>query len=202
VRAFVAGLVAGYGIAIPVGPITLLIFDTALRRGFAAALPAAAGAASADLVYAAAAAVAGVALARWLEPYARTLQLVGAGILLAIAGYRMWQLFRPAPAAEEEVPRSPLRTYAEFLGLTLTNPLTVTYFAALILALQGDVLSGTGGKVLFVAGAFVASFSWQGFLAALGSLLHHRLTDRARLATGIAGNVLIALLALRLAVGV
>jgi threonine/homoserine/homoserine lactone efflux protein len=201
-RAFVAGLVAGYGIAIPVGPITLLIFDTALRRGFLAALPAAAGAATADLVYASAAAVAGVALAHWLEPYARPLQLIGAGVLLAIAAYRMWQLFRPANAATDEVPRSPLRTYAEFLGLTLTNPLTVTYFTALILALQGDALAGLGGKALFVAGAFVASFSWQTFLAATGSLLHHRLSDRARFLTGIAGNVLIALLALRLAVGV
>jgi threonine/homoserine/homoserine lactone efflux protein len=200
-RAFLAGVVAGYGIAIPVGPITLLIFDTALRRGFLAALPAAAGAASADLIYATAAAVAGVALARWLEPYARPLQLIGAGVLLAIAAYRMRQLFRPAREVAEEVPRSPLRTYAEFLGLTLTNPLTVTYFAALILALQGDVLAGNGGKALFVGGAFLASFSWQAFLAAAGSLLHHRLTDRARLVTGIAGNVLIALLALRLAVG-
>jgi len=198
----VAGLAAGFGIAIPVGPITLLIFDTALRRGFAAAMPAAAGAASADFLYASAAAVAGVALSGWLAPYARPLQLVGAGVLLFIAGYRMWQLVRPAVAAPEEVPRSPVRTYAEFLGLTLTNPLTITYFAALILALQGDTLATAGGKAAFVAGAFAASFSWQALLAATGSLLHHRLGERARLATGIVGNVLIVLLAIRLAAGV
>jgi len=201
-RAFVAGLAAGYGIAIPVGPITLLIFDTALRRGFVAALPAAAGAASADFLYASAAAIAGVALSGWLAPYSRPLQLVGAAALLAIAGYRMWQLLRPAVAAPEEVPRSPVRTYAEFLGLTLTNPLTVTYFAALILALQGDTLAGAGSKAAFVSAAFLASFSWQALLAGAGALLHHRLTDRARLVTGIAGNVLIVLLAIRLAVGV
>jgi threonine/homoserine/homoserine lactone efflux protein len=201
-RAFVAGLAAGYGIAIPVGPITLLIFDTALRRGFVAALPAAAGAATADFLYASAAAIAGVALSGWLAPYARPLQLIGAVVLLAIAAYRMWQLVRPPAASPGDVPRSAVRTYAEFLGLTLTNPLTVTYFAALILALQGDTLAGTGGKAAFVVGAFAASFSWQALLAGAGALLHHRLTERARLATGIAGNVLIVLLAIRLAAGV
>jgi arginine exporter protein ArgO len=114
----------------------------------------------------------------------------------------MWQLLRPAVAPPEDVPRSPVRTYAEFLGLTLTNPLTITYFAALILALQGDTLATAGGKAAFVAGAFAASFSWQALLAATGALLHHRLGERARLATGIVGNVLIVLLAIRLAAGV
>jgi hypothetical protein len=33
VRASLEGVIAGYGIAIPVGPITLLIFDTAQGRG-------------------------------------------------------------------------------------------------------------------------------------------------------------------------
>jgi threonine/homoserine/homoserine lactone efflux protein len=199
VRAFLEGVVAGYGIAIPVGPITLLIFDTALRRGFAAALPASAGAATADLLFASAAAVAGVALAELLAPYAEPMRLVGAAVLLAIALYRSWQLLRPARTVRADPERSPIRTYAAFLGLTLTNPLTVTYFAALILALQGDTLAGGSAKALFVGGAFLASFSWQILLAGVGALLHRRLPARARLATGVAGNVLIVLLAVRLA---
>jgi len=201
VRAFLEGVVAGYGIAIPVGPITLLILDTALKRGFAAAVPASAGAATADLIYASAATIAGVALAELLEPYADPLRYLGAGVLLAIAVYRFRQLFRPASATRAEVHRSPLRTYLSFLGLTLTNPLTVTYFAALILALQGDTLAGGVAKFLFVAGAFLASLSWQVLLAGVGALLHRRLPASARLATGIAGNLLILLLAVRLAAG-
>ena len=34
IPAFVAGVVAGYGIAIPVGAIAVLIVETGLRRGF------------------------------------------------------------------------------------------------------------------------------------------------------------------------
>jgi arginine exporter protein ArgO len=201
VRAFLEGVVAGYGIAIPVGPITLLIFDAALRRGFSAALPASAGAATADLIYASAAAIAGVALAELLEPYADSLRYVAAGVLVAIAVYRFRQLFRPPGTTRADVQRSPLRTYLSFLGLTLTNPLTVTYFAALILALQGDTLAGGVAKALFVAGAFLASLSWQVLLAGVGTLLHRRLPSRARLATAVAGNLLIVLLAVRLVAG-
>lgn len=152
-------------------------------------------------MFASAAAVAGLALAELLEPYARPLRFVGAGILLAIALVRFWQHLRPAGSTRPDPERSPVRTYVSFLGLTLTNPLTVTYFAALILALQGDTLAGSMAKLLFVGGAFLASFSWQVLLAGVGSLLHRRLPVRARLATGIAGGFLIALLAVRLAAG-
>jgi len=199
VKALLEGAVAGFGIAIPVGPITILVFETALRRGFWSALPGAAGAASADFLFAATAAVAGTGLATWLEPHARTLRVTGATVLIAIAAYRMWSLFhRPEGRSPKPPDRSPWRTYLAFLGLTLTNPLTITYFAALIVGLQGDTLSGPGSKGLFVIGAAGASLSWQALLAAAGSVFHRRMPAGARLVTGVAGNLVIALLAVRL----
>ena len=62
---------AGYGIAIPVGAIAILIVDMGLRRGFGLGFMAGAGAAAADFIYASLAAVAGAndegsaALAGW-----------------------------------------------------------------------------------------------------------------------------------------
>jgi threonine/homoserine/homoserine lactone efflux protein len=49
-QAALAGLVAGYAIAIPVGAIAVLIIHTALTQGLRAGLAAGAGAATADLV--------------------------------------------------------------------------------------------------------------------------------------------------------
>jgi arginine exporter protein ArgO len=195
------GVVAGYGIAIPVGPITILIFDTALRRGFWTAAPAAAGAASADLAYASVAAAVGIGLADALRPHAHAFRLASATILLAIAAFRMWTLFRtPARDGVPEGPaRSAGRTYVTFLGLTLSNPLTITYFAALIVGLQGGALDSGLARGLFVVGAASASLSWQLFLAGAGSLLHRRMPTGARTVTGVAGNLVIALLAVRLA---
>jgi arginine exporter protein ArgO len=173
-----------------------------MRRGFAGAVPAAMGAASADLTYAAVAAVAGIAVATALAPYERRIQLVSAAVLAGIVAFRMARLLR----AREDAPRGstgdgPFATYAGFLALTLVNPLTVTYFAALILGLGDDTLGSGADRALFVIGAFVASAAWQLVLAGAGALLHHRLPERALLATALFGNVLIAALAVRLALG-
>lgn len=196
------GVLAGLGIAVPVGAIAVLIVDLAMRRGFARAFPAAIGAATADLTYAAVAALAGIAVASALAPYQRRIQLASAALLGGIVAYRMARLFQ----AREDAPTDPtgdgpLATYAGFLALTLVNPLTVTYFAALILGLGDDALGSGADKALFVVGAFVASAGWQMVLAGAGAVLHRRLPARARLATALLGNVLIAALALRLALG-
>jgi threonine/homoserine/homoserine lactone efflux protein len=204
VRALFEGILAGLGIAVPVGPIAVLLVDLSTRRGFAHALPAAIGAASADLTYAAVAAVVGLAVADTVGSFAGPLRAISVVALLAIVMIRTRELLRDrrrdAGTSVERVDPSPVRTYGTFLGLTLLNPVTITYFAALILGLQDDALAGTGAKALFVAGAFAASASWQVLLIAAGAVLHHRLPERAQLVTGAIGNLVILGFAVRLAV--
>jgi arginine exporter protein ArgO len=200
-RAFIAGVVAGYGIAIPVGAIGVLIIDAAIRHGFRTAAAAGAGAAGADRAYAAIAAVFGSALASVLAPIAIPLRVASVVVLIAIAVRGLLVLRRDARAEPAAVADPPglSRTFSVFLGLTLLNPMTVVYFAALILG-----LSSTGGgpleKVAFVAGAGLASLSWQTLVAFLGSRLHHRLSTRARLVTGLVGNLVVLFLAGAIAV--
>ena len=59
----------------------------------------------------------------------------------------------------------------------------------------GHGLGGTGSdpveKIAFVAGACVASLSWQTLIAAAGAALHRRLAPRLRLAVGVIGNVIV-----------
>lgn len=201
-RAFAEGALAGLGIAVPVGAIAVLIVDLAMRRGFARAVPATLGAASADLTYATVAVLAGTAVGSTLQPHQRTIELVSAGVLAAIVVYRTWKLLRPVGVERpRRTAEGPLRTYGSFLALTLVNPMTVTYFAALILGLGPDTLGSSTDKALFAAGAGIASAAWQLLLAATGALLHHRLSERARVATGLFGNLLIAAFAVRLALG-
>ena len=72
--------------------------------------------------------------------------------------------------------------------------MTVVYFAALILGLSSTG-AGPLEKLAFVAGAGIASLSWQTLVAFAGSRLHHRLSTRARLATGLIGNLVVLALA-------
>ena len=210
--ALVAGIVAGYAIAIPVGPIAVLIFETGLRRGLETGLAAGAGAASADLFYATLAGLVGGALAAAIAPVIVPARIVGAALLVFVAArlllgattlarHRAMGSEEAALAsAETEVARAPgrsrFRTYLLFLGLTIVNPATFLYFGALMLGLSAAT-SGEG-RVLFVVGAFGASLSWQSLLAVAGALLHGRLPDRLQAATRALGSVIILGFAARL----
>jgi arginine exporter protein ArgO len=149
--------------------------------------------------------VLGSAVSEALEPLEEPLRLVSVAVLLAIAAVRTWQLLGVRPQGvraprERRSDRGGAPTYLAFLGLTLLNPVTVAYFAALIIGLQADALAGPSAKSLFVIGAFVASASWQLTLVGAGGLLHQRLPPNATLVTGLVGNAVIVLLAVRLAI--
>ncbi len=85
IAAFVAGLAAGYGIAIPVGAVAVLIVETGIRFGGRTAAAAGAGAASADGIYAAVAALFGAALAGVLTPWERPLRAAAVVVLAALS---------------------------------------------------------------------------------------------------------------------
>ena len=109
---------------------------------------------------------------------------------------------REIPPGVEAAERggSARRTYLVFLGLTLLNPVTVTYFAALILGLTATG-AGPAEKAAFVAGAFLASLSWQLLIAAVGAFLHRRLPPRLRAGVILLGNAIILLFAAVIAAG-
>src|SRR2546428_473288 len=192
--AFIVGALAGYAIAIPVGPIALLILHTGTREGLRPALAAGAGAASADLVYSALAMLAGPALVALVAPALRPARLVAAALLLALA---LRGLVAPERGEGTREPAGTRRTYATVLGLTLLNPSTVIYFASLSVGLP-TISAEPAARAAFVAGAALASLSWQWLLAAAGSALHGRLPPRLRLATSVLSAVIIGGLALKI----
>lgn len=191
---FFTGVLAGFGIAIPVGAIALLIVETGMRCGFRCGASAGAGAASADLFYAGAAVAGGAAIASTMQTVETPFRLLSGVVLAALAlnGLRRVRNDRSAPPTIEVADGGELlRTYGKFLGLTIINPLTVVYFASFIVGLGlADGLTAVEG-VWFVAGAFIASLSWQTLLAALGAFAGARLSHRFRTLTVVLGNLIV-----------
>ena len=201
--AFFTGALAGAAIAIPVGAIAVLIIDLGLRRGFRSAAAAGLGAATADGTYASVAALGGVAAANLLAPIETPLRLVAVVALVAVA---LLGLRRALATAADRQPSAGgtagtaavWSTYLRFLALTLLNPQTVIYFAALILGLPG-LGPGLAERTAFALGAFTASAAWQLTLAAVSSVGHRRLPARFKVAISVFGNVLILAFALGIA---
>lgn len=189
---FTAGAIAGYGIAIPVGAVTILIVNTSLRCGFRVGLIAGAGAATVDLFYASIAMLAGAAIVVVLEPVAFELRLLSGLLLLALALYGLWRGLNPPKTGAEVIGGcKPMRTYWQFTLITLVNPMTVVYFTALILGMDPSQKLTPGDQLMFVLGAALASLSWQTFIAALGGLGKQHLSLRFQRLAVVCGNLII-----------
>ena len=197
-QAFLLGVAAAYAIAIPVGPIAVLILRTGVRRGLRAAAAAGAGAATADLVFATIAMLFGAAAAGFLAPILPVARIVAAVALAVIAVRGL--LAAPEPLERETGATRTGNTYLLFLGLTMLNPPTVIYFVTLAIALP-EVSADLASRAAFVVGAFLASLSWQEVLAVGGAMLHGRLTPRLQRTTAVVSSVIILALAARIALG-
>ncbi|MFI0465323.1 LysE family transporter [Saccharopolyspora sp. 5N102] len=206
IAALVAGLLAGYGIAIPVGAVATYLVALTARTSLKIGACAALGVATADGTYALIAAIGGSALAQALQPIMLPLRWVSGLVLItlavrggaaAIGQYREHSAVGRIDAAGEPV--SPARAYLGLWGITMLNPTTVIYFAALVLGSQTTLVSDHLEQAVFVLAAFAASASWQLLLASGGALLGRVLTGRrGRLITAMLSSTLITVLALRL----
>lgn len=202
--AFLAGLVAGYGIAVPVGAIAVLVMSLTARTSLAVGASAAMGVATADGLYAAVAVLGGAALAGVIAPIAVPLRWVAALVLLALALHTAVSAIRHhrGPARERLGLGTPRRAYLGVLALTLLNPMTIIYFGALVLGRQAGAALGPAESLAFVIAAFLASTSWQLLIATSGSLVGKLLSGRrGRLVTALTSSVIILVLACALLLG-
>ena len=198
--AFWEGVIAGLGVAMPVGPIAVLIVAVGLRRGFQSGFMAGAGVASVDIFYAGVAALLGEALVLVLSPYKDMLRLVSALLLFGIGVFGIWRARKTSSTGEAKqiLIEGKLRVYAQFFGLTLINPMTIIYFSALIISREVNQVVTFGEKVEFVAGAGLASLLWQTLLAALGATARRNLSPRLQLFASLLGNMVVIGFGLRI----
>jgi arginine exporter protein ArgO len=197
--ALVMGVAAGLAVALPVGPVALLVVQEGLARGFRIAAGAAVGVAAVDTLYAVAATTAGGGVARLLDGHALVVRVVSAMALVAVAAWGLRQTIAAragsgAPTAAAWLERAtPSRTFARFVGLTAVNPLTALAFVSVAVGLAPRL--GGAGRAAFVVGVACASAAWQLTLAATGSTLRTRLGDSARTWLSVVGHGAVVVLA-------
>lgn len=188
--ALVDGMVAGYGIAIPVGAISVLLITLAMEKGFRPGLIAALGVSTVDLTFAAIAMVAGSAVLAILTPYEDVLRIVSGVTLIALAIYGLMKL-RRLGKDEEGVGLSEGRLFLQFFVLTALNPFTVVYFMALITGNGSDWDFSWQEMVWFTLGAGLASLSWQLVLVYIGATAKRFFSRRFLVVTVILGNIVV-----------
>ena len=174
-----AGLAAGFAIAMPVGAIAVLILREGMVRGIRTGLAAGAGCATVDLVYCALAVALGASLAEVIEAWLPTLALVSGLVIIGIGVFQLVAARREQPTESAEIaPGSRLKVYGRFVALTALNPATIVYFLALS-AVVTTVTTSAAGPVVFVLATGLASLLWQSGLGVVGGLVGANVSDRA-----------------------
>jgi len=184
------GILLGFSIAAPVGPIGVLCIRRTLTDGWASGLVSGLGAATADAFYGSVAGFGLTFISSLLLGQRTWLSLIG-GLFLCYLGVRTL-LSKPAETAASASGKGLLGSYVSTLFLTLTNPMTILSFAAIFTGVgitnsAGDYTS----SALLVGGVFIGSTLWWLTLAGGASLFRDRFnTNSLRWINRISGVVL------------
>jgi len=185
---FLSGLALGFSIAAPVGPIGLLCIRCTLTHGRLNGFLCGLGAATADAIYGAIAALGLSAVTSFLLGTQTWLQL-GGGLFLVWLG---WKTLRAPPP----VPRAPaagahVGGYFSTLVLTLANPMTILSFVGIFAGL-GATAGGARPAVWLVLGVFLGSAAWWLVLSAAAGWLGDRLGQGGLRTVNLASGLIIA----------
>lgn len=169
------GLLLGFSIAAPVGPIGVLCIRRTLADGRLAGFLSGLGAATADMLYGAVAAFGLTAVMNLLVSAQSWLRAVG-GLFLLYLGIRT---FFAKPASESASARATglFSAYASTFLLTVTNPMTILAFLGIFSAiLPSNGTNDAASSASLVLGVFLGSAFWWLALSGLVGLFRERFT--------------------------
>lgn len=188
-QALLVGFGLGFLVALQLGPMSLFLIRSTLRRGWGVGLAIGAGIAVVDSLYAAAGA-AGAASLLTIGPLRLILGLVGAAVLIVLGIRTLYSAFRVRQGLEvpSEV-ADPRRAFLTSVAATASNPTTIASWAAIFAAASvAGATDSSGGAVALVAGVALGSLAWVTVLATVIAIVRRAAGERAiRTADAVAG---------------
>ncbi len=194
----IKGLLIGFLISIPVGPIAVLCIQRTLNRGKYHGLVTGLGAATSDLVYAILGAFGFSFVINLIEKNQFAIELIGAGIILLFGIY----LFNTNPVknlttANGKKKESYFQDFFTAFGLTITNPLIMLLFIALFARFSFiEVETSLWQLIVGFFFIFLGAALWWGFLTASVNLFRSKINLRGLHLINKITGILLMLLAI------
>ncbi len=174
---FIKGILIGFAIAAPVGPIGILCIRRTLSGRYALGLFTGFGAGLADTFYGAVAGFGLASISDFITYYDFYLRLFG-GLLVAWIGFSIFRAHPGAMTQDSKVEGSLFNAFTSAFFLTLSNPITLLVFAAAFAAIGVKPVDDSLSQAsLLVAGVFVGATTWWLSLSTAVHLMHHKLTE-------------------------
>lgn len=144
---FLKGVLIGFAMAVPIGPIGIMCIRKTLAEGHSRGLIIGLGAATADSLYGSIAAFGLTFVSDAIASQQFWVRLIGGGLLLFL-GMRTFRAQRKDPIAPFDN-KGLLGSYVSTFLLALTNPLTIFAFVAVFAAF------GLGHRLIIVSACFL-----------------------------------------------
>jgi threonine/homoserine/homoserine lactone efflux protein len=184
------GLIIGFAMAVPIGPIGIMCIRKTLAEGHSRGLIIGLGAATADSLYGGIAAFGLTFVSEVIASQHLWLSLAGGGLLLFL-GIRTFRAKRKDPIVPFDE-KGLLGSYISAFLLALTNPLTIFAFVAVFAAF------GLGHRVIFISacilvlGVFAGSSLWFLVLGYVATLFRKKLdASGLRWVNRISGSLIV-----------
>lgn len=156
---FVKGLIVGFCLAAPVGPIAAICVQRTISKRWISGVLSGMGAAVADAVYGAVAAFGATIISEFLITERQWLQRIG-GAILILLGLRLI-FFTKLEERKNGANRGLVGDFMSTFVLTLTNPMTFVAFAAIFTTMGiGAVRGHSILTAELVGGVFLGSALW------------------------------------------
>ena len=190
--AFVRGLVAGFALAVPLGPVAVLCIRRALAGGRFECFVAGLGAAVADTIFAGVAGLGITFIAMFIERFESIIGLIGGAIvvMVGVLTYRAPVCHITGAAKVQSLRRDTLTAFT----MAITNPATMLGAAGIFAAFGPIHLKTEPIKAFWlVIGAFAGSALWWLLLALIVGTLKQKFVDGGLLRLNkIAGAIIAA----------
>ena len=172
------GLILGFSIAAPIGPIGIICIRRTISYGRSAGLAAGLGAASADAIYGSVAGFGITLISNFLVSQQILFKLFG-GLFLCYLGIKTLRT-KPGKIVEDQTNKGNSSAYLTTFFLTLTNPMTIISFAAIFSGLGlVDPSTNYSSALLLILGVFLGSASWWVLLSTITGTIRSKFKNES-----------------------
>jgi len=177
-HAFLFGLLAGFSVAVPIGPMGLLCIQRTLASGTRSGVSTGLGAATVNVLYGALIILGLDGVTSFVAGGGRVLSFVGGMLLLSLAA-RTLLCQHPSRGRNQPQALSPLMAYGSAVVFNATNPLLPILLTGVLSSIIGQSVPPLGGDkaVALLFGMFVAATVWWVCLSGCVALLRSRLSQ-------------------------
>src|ERR1700712_2334938 len=153
-----AGVLTGFSIAVPIGPMGLLCIQRTLASGMRTGISTGLGAATVNVVYGAIILLGLNGLAPWIATGGRALTALGGLFLLWSAARTLMR--NPPTAQAKALKLTGLAAYGSAVAFNAVNPMSLILIVTLLTPIMGGSAPSPADAALVLLGMFGAAMCW------------------------------------------